>query len=103
MEDQSFQYELIIEDDYRKSNTQDRYFFPLDEETNFKINKFFRTITKDKKKTEKIIDVKGRNFKLENFYYEEIFGKSLEKHLKECFDNAEDLESLDISYKKEFK
>ena len=68
MEDQSFQYELVIEDDYRKSNTQDRYFFPLDEETNFKINKFFRTITKDKKKTEKIIDVKGRNFKIENFY-----------------------------------
>ena len=68
MEDQSFQYELIIEDDYRKSNTQDRYFFPLDEETNFKINKFFRTITKDKKKTEKIINVKGRNFNIENFY-----------------------------------
>ena len=68
MEDQSFQYELVIEDDYRKSNIQDRYFFPLDEETNFKINKFFRTITKDKKKTEKIIDVKGRNFKIENFY-----------------------------------
>ena len=41
MEDQSFQYELVIEDDYRKSNnSQDRYFFPLDEETNFKINKF---------------------------------------------------------------
>ena len=68
MEDQSFQYELVIEDDYRKSNTQDRYFFPLDEETNFKINKFFRTITKDKKKSEKIINVKGRNFKIENFY-----------------------------------
>ena len=68
MEDQSFQYELVIEDDYRKSNTQDRYFFPLDEETNFKINKFFRTITKDKKKTKKIINVKGRNFKIENFY-----------------------------------
>ena len=64
MEDQSFQYELVIEDDYRKSNTQDRYFFPLDEETNFKINKFFRTITKDKKKNEKIINVKGRNFKI---------------------------------------
>ena len=69
MEDQSFQYELVIEDDYRKSNnSQDRYFFPLDEETNFKINKFFRTITKDKVKTEKIINVKGRNFKIENFY-----------------------------------
>ena len=69
MEDQSFQYELVIEDDYRKSNnTQDRYFFPLGEETNFKINKFLRTITKDKKKTEKIINVKGRNFNIENFY-----------------------------------
>ena len=68
MEDQSFQYKLVIEDDYRKSNAQDRYFFPLDEETNFKINKFFRSITKDKNKTEKIINVKGRNFKIENFY-----------------------------------
>ena len=68
MEDQSFQYELVIEDDYRKSNTQDRYFFPLDEETNFKINKFFRIITKEKKNSPKILNIKGRDFEIQNFY-----------------------------------
>ena len=36
--------------------------------TNFKINKFFRIITKDKKHTSRIINIKGRNFKIENFY-----------------------------------
>ena len=32
--------ELIIEEDYRKSssNMLDRFFYPLNEETNFKIN-----------------------------------------------------------------
>ena len=66
----SIESELKIEDDYRKSNNNQnqRYFYPLNQETNFKINKFFRTITKDKKHTLKTINVKGRNFKIENFY-----------------------------------
>ncbi len=70
MEDQSIEYELKIEDDYRKSNNnqKQRYFFPLNQETNFKINKFFRTITKDKKHSYITINVKGREFKIENFY-----------------------------------
>ncbi len=70
MEDQSIECELKIEDDYRKSsdNKQNRYFFPLNQETNFNINKFFRTITKGKKKSLKIINVKGRDFKIENYY-----------------------------------
>ena len=70
MEKQSIESELKIEDDYRKSNNNQnqRYFYPLNQETNFKINKFFRTITKDKKHTLKTINVKGRNFKIENFY-----------------------------------
>jgi len=70
MEKQSIESELKIEDDYRKSNNNQnqRYFYPLNQETNFKINKFFRTITKDKKLSLKIINVKGRNFKIENFY-----------------------------------
>ena len=41
--------------------------------TRIKINKFFRTITKDKKKTEKIINVKGRNFKIENSQLQHSF------------------------------
>ena len=70
MQDQSVEHELKIEDDYRKLNdTQlQRYFYPLNQETNFKINKFFRTITKNKKKSTISINVKGRDFKIENFY-----------------------------------
>ena len=70
MEDQSIEHELKIEDDYRKSNDnqKQRYFFPLNQETNFKINKFFRTITKDKKQSLIKINVKGREFKIKNFY-----------------------------------
>ena len=70
MEQKSVECELKIEDDYRKSsnNQKQRYFYPLNQETNFKINKFFRTITKNKKHSLKIINVKGRDFKIENFY-----------------------------------
>ena len=70
MEEKSIEHELEIEDDYRKSkdNQKQRYFFPLNQETNFKINKFFRTITKDKKITPKILSVKGRSLKIDNFY-----------------------------------
>jgi len=70
MEKQSIEFELKIEDDYRKSNDnqKQRYFYPLNQETNFKMNKFFRTITKDKKHSFKIVNVKGRDFKIENFY-----------------------------------
>ena len=70
MEDQSIEHELIIDDDYRKSkkNLGARFFYPLNQETNFKINKFFRTITKDKKHSSLTINIKGREFKIENFY-----------------------------------
>ena len=70
MQKKSFEYELIIEDDYRKlnNNQQQRYFYPLNQETNFKINKFFRKITKNKTKSTISINVKGRDLKIENFY-----------------------------------
>ncbi len=70
MQDESYEYELKIDDDYRKSNNnkQQRYYYPLNQSTNFKINKFFRTITKNKKKSTISIKVKGRDFKIENFY-----------------------------------
>ena len=52
MKKNAINHELRIEDDYRKSkeNQKQRFFFPLNQETNFKINKFFRIITKEKKK-----------------------------------------------------
>jgi len=70
MEEKSIEHKLEIEDDYRKSkdNQKQRYFFPLNQETNFKINKFFRTITKEKKMKPKILSVKGRSFKINDFY-----------------------------------
>ena len=70
MEQKSVEHELKIEDDYRKSkeNQKQRYFFPLNQEVNFKINKFFRTITRDKKKITKILNIKGRTFEIKNFF-----------------------------------
>jgi cell division protein ZapE len=70
MENRSIEHELKIEDDYRKSkeNQKQRYFSPLNQETNFKINKFFRTITKDKKKIKKTLNIKGRVFEIKNYY-----------------------------------
>ena len=70
MKKRTIEYELIIEDDYRKSkdNQNDRYFFPLNDETNFKMNKYFRIISKDKKKINKILNIKGRDFHIKEFY-----------------------------------
>ncbi len=70
MKKNSINHELTIEDDYRKSkeNQKQRYFFPLNQETNFKINKFFRIITKEKKNSPKFLNIKGRDFIIKNFY-----------------------------------
>ena len=70
MQEKSTEYELIIDDDYRKSkeNEKRRYFHPLNQETNFKINKFSRIITKNKKLSSKILNIKGRSFEIKNFY-----------------------------------
>ena len=70
MQEKSVEHELKIEDDYRKSkeNQNNRYFFPLNQESNFKMNKFFRIISKDKKKTNLSIDIKGREFQIKEFY-----------------------------------
>ena len=54
--------ELVIDEDYRKSalNIHDRFFYPLNEETNFKINQIFRKLTKDKIRSSKNLKIKGR-------------------------------------------
>ena len=41
---------------------------PINQSTNFIFNKFFRKITKDKEKITKILEIKGRQIKIENFY-----------------------------------
>jgi len=70
MQEKSIEHKLVIEDDYRKSkeNEKQRYFFPLNQETNFKINKFVRIITKNKRLSSKVLNIKGRNFEIKNFY-----------------------------------
>ena len=66
----SLQKELTLTDDYRQQNKKQlkRIFYPLDEKVSFKINKNFREFTRDKIKEEKIINTKGRNFKIFNFF-----------------------------------
>jgi len=70
MSDACIEMELIIEEDYRKSssNMLDRFFFPLNEETNFKINQIFRKLTKNKKQSSKNLEIKGRIFTIENYF-----------------------------------
>ena len=65
--------ELVIDEDYRKSatNMHDRFFYPLNEETNFKINQIFRKLTKDKIRSSKNLKIKGRTFEIKN-YFEKI-------------------------------
>ena len=70
MKKRCFEQTLAIKDDYRKSQNKknDRYFYPLSEITNFKVNKLFRKLTKDKIKQEKILSIKGRKFHIKNYY-----------------------------------
>ena len=86
MKKKTVEHKLVIEDDYRKSkeNQNDRYFFPLNQENNFKINKLFRIISKDKKKASRSLDIKGREFLIKEFYegvvrftFEELCDKNL--------------------------
>ena len=78
--------ELEIPEDYRtnKNIPLDRFLSPIDESSNFKFNKFFRKITKNKEKTTKILNIKGRKLIIENFYervtkfnFDELFNNNL--------------------------
>ena len=52
----SIQKELLLNDDYRRQNKDksERFFFPLNEKTSFKISLKFRELTRDLKKKKKI-------------------------------------------------
>ena len=65
-----YQEKLSIEEDYRKSqsNKDKRFFYPLDEITNFKVNKLYRLKTKNTENKEKILTIKGRKFVIENYF-----------------------------------
>ena len=66
----SVQIELIIDEDYRKltSNKIKRAFFPINEKNTFKINQFFRELTKDKKLKKMKLNIKGRELIISHFY-----------------------------------
>ncbi len=70
LENYCYQKELSINEDYRmnKDKKIDRFLSPINESTNFIFNKFFRQITKNKQKNLKILEIKGRSLKIENFY-----------------------------------
>ncbi len=70
LENYCTELELKIDEDYRtsKNNTLDRFLYPLNKSSNFKFNKFFRKVTRDKKKITKVLKVKGRKLLIENFY-----------------------------------
>ena len=78
--------ELLIKEDYRSSKNGNlkRFLFPIDKTTNFRFNKFFRKITKNKDKISKFFEVKGRQLLIENFYdrvakfnFEDLCNKNL--------------------------
>ena len=70
IEKKSVQKQLSLEDDYRSQNQDNnqRIYYPLNEKTLFKINQKFRIFTKNFKKEEKLINTKGRIFKINNYY-----------------------------------
>ena len=70
LENSCYQKVLSIDEDYRlsKNGNLERFLSPIDKTTNFAFNKYFRKITKGRKKTSKILVIKGRSLALENFY-----------------------------------
>ena len=70
IENFSTQKELKINDDYRTKNNKklQQIFFPLNEKTSFRVNQKFRESTREHSKERKIINTKGRDFVIENFY-----------------------------------
>ena len=66
----SIHKELIIDEDYRRigSDKLQRAFFPINEKNTFKINKLFRELTKNLKKQEAILKIKGRDLVIRDFY-----------------------------------
>ena len=70
LENNCYEKELSIKEDYRSSNNQNlvRFLSPINKSSNFTFNKFFRKITKNKNKNSKVLKIKGRSLILENFY-----------------------------------
>ena len=70
IEKNSIQKELLLDDDYRvqKKDKNQKIFYPINEKNLFNINQNFRVLTRNRKKEEKLINTKGRKFKIDNYY-----------------------------------
>ena len=70
IEKNSIQKELLLDDDYRiqKKDKNQKIFYPINEKTLFNINQNFRVLTRNLQKEEKLINTKGRKFKINNYY-----------------------------------
>ncbi len=70
IEKNSIQKELLLDDDYRiqKKDKNQKIFYPINEKNLFNINQNFRVLTRNLKKEKKIINTKGRKFKIDNYY-----------------------------------
>lgn len=70
IEKNSIQKELLLDDDYRiqKKDKNQKIFYPVNEKTLFSMNQNFRVLTRNLKKEKKMIDTKGRKFKINNYY-----------------------------------
>ena len=86
LENNCYEKELLISEDYRSSKNANlkRFLFPINKSSNFKFNKFFRKITKNKNKFSKTLEIKGRKLVLEDFYdgvakfsFEDLCNKNL--------------------------
>jgi cell division protein ZapE len=86
LENNCYEKELLVNEDYRSSKNLDldRFLSPINETCNFAFNKFFRKITKNKNKSSKILEIKGRSLVLNNFYekivkfeFEELCNRNL--------------------------
>tara|TARA_B110000444_G_scaffold236326_1_gene248107 strand:- start:1149 stop:2195 length:1047 start_codon:yes stop_codon:yes gene_type:complete len=86
LENNCYEKKLLIKEDYRSSKNLDlvRFLSPINESSNFKFNIFFRKITKNRKKTLKILEIKGRSLVLQHFYekvvkfeFEELCNRNL--------------------------
>ena len=64
------EHELIVKQDYRKSNISklERFFDPLSDQTFFQANSIFREITKRKINKPKDISIKRRNFTIKKYF-----------------------------------
>ena len=66
----SEEHELIVNQDYRKSEISklERFFYPLNNQVLFQAGSIFREITKGKTNKPQEIAVKGRNFLIKNYF-----------------------------------